>query len=77
MTRGGRKVVRTGPSYGFSHPDCRMAPPKGVDAKQTLAFDIELLGWVPADKVGSACDAVVVGWAPSSFRFGGPSLQVD
>ncbi|KAI8469652.1 MAG: hypothetical protein J3K34DRAFT_512676 [Monoraphidium minutum] len=56
MSRRARKVVRVGPAYGFSHPDCRMAPPRGVDVAQALSFDIELLDWVDADKVRATGD---------------------
>ena len=52
MTRRSRKIVRVGAAYGFAHPDCLMAPPKGVDPAQTLSFDMELVDWVSADKVG-------------------------
>jgi hypothetical protein len=51
MTRGERKQLRVKPSYGFAHPDCRMAPPKGVDAAQAALFELQLLDWVPGDQV--------------------------
>lgn len=51
MSRGGRKLVQTGPAYGYAHPDTRLPPPAGVDPNQRLGFDLELLGWVPAEQV--------------------------
>ncbi len=50
-TAGTRKVIRTAPAYGYAHPTCRLPPPAGVDAAQTLSFDLELLGRVPAADV--------------------------
>ena len=56
MARGGRKVVRARPDYGYAHPDCGMAPPKGVDAARALAFDLELLGTVSGEAARGAGD---------------------
>ncbi|GBF92152.1 peptidyl-prolyl cis-trans isomerase [Raphidocelis subcapitata] len=56
MRRGGRKLVRVGPAYGYSHPDCRMEPPPGVEPSQPLSFDLELLDWVEAERARATGD---------------------
>mmetsp|Transcript_1261 Transcript_1261/g.3505 ORF Transcript_1261/g.3505 Transcript_1261/m.3505 type:complete len:651 (-) Transcript_1261:236-2188(-) len=51
MRKGGTCALRVRPSYGWHHPDCKLAAPPGVDTRTTLAFTLTLLGWTPADQV--------------------------
>jgi hypothetical protein len=52
MTRGMRKRLKVQPSYGYQHPECKMAPPAGVPSSSSvLQFDLKLVNWYPKDEV--------------------------
>ncbi len=50
MRKGGRSVVKARPAYGYQHPTCSMLAPAGVSTDVDLAFDLQLLDWLPADQ---------------------------
>jgi hypothetical protein len=53
-----RKRLKVQPSYGYQHPECKMAPPAGVPSSSSvLQFDLKLVNWYPKDEVGGTCTA--------------------
>jgi hypothetical protein len=53
MHEGGRVALKVRPSYGFHHPTCKMPPPPGVNTRQVLGIDMELVRWLPAKSVST------------------------